>query len=350
MHSATHTHDVDGNSQAAVDEEDEWLVFCRCEKAKCVYTLLSCLRNVGTNTGRAKESRGLSMTQKSHRESSSCAGRSIQPATVFVYPSSMTFHIIGKSKQIQASVNMQAGLFSQYNILQHPPQGGNQDEKTEAWHSEGEFCVNLTSVLECLGVLGTQSLERMRLTMSYNLTQELFKVELTDDAGVLLTAAISGMEPPEDDVGESLALAMRSSPISARIIIKSDFLREILVELDSVGGANVGTVSLNSKSLDVAVVGDLSECLVSIPCRGDHVVSLDCSSSSSATYNFPLHSLLGSLRGLEIAEETCITINNNGMMAIQHQVVDTATGDGTPSFVDFVSNARAKVCAQSVNN
>lgn len=180
----------------------------------------------------------------------------------------------------------------------------------------------------------------MKLTLSYNLSQEMFKVELTDDAGVLLTAGISGMQPPEDDTGESLALAMRSSPVAARIIIRSDTLREILVEVESVGGAKVGTVSLNSKSLDIAVVGDLSECLVSIPCRGDHVVSLDCPSSSSAEYNFPLHSLLGSLRGLEIAEETCITINKNGMMAIQHQVVDATTGDGAPSFVDFVSEQR----------
>lgn len=180
----------------------------------------------------------------------------------------------------------------------------------------------------------------MKLTLSYNLTQELFTLELTDDAGVLSTANIPGMQPPEDDLfGESLALAMRSSPIAARIIIKSDTLREILIELESVGGAKVGTVSLNARSFDIAVVGDLSECLVSIPCQGDHVVSLECpssSSSSSASYNFPLHSLLGSLRGLEIAEETCITINNNGMMAIQHQVIDPTTGDGTPSFVDFV--------------
>ena len=173
--------------------------------------------------------------------------------------------------------------------------------------------------------------------MSYNLTQELFKLELTDDAGVLSTAAVPGMQPPEDDMGESLALAMRSSPIAARLIIKSETLREILVELESVGGAKVGTVSLNSKSFDIAVVGDFSECLVSIPCRGDHVVSIECPSSLHASHSFPLHSLLGSLRGLEIAEETCITINNNGMMAIQHQVIDTTTGDGAPSFVDFVS-------------
>ena len=133
MH-ATNTND-DGGSQV---EEDEWLVFSRCEKAKSVYTLLSCLRNVGSNKGHVYESRDLSMTQKSRRgASSSSASRSIQPVTVFCYPNSMTFHVIGKSKQIQASVNMQAGLFSQYNIMQHPPQG-EEDEKNGDWHSEGE--------------------------------------------------------------------------------------------------------------------------------------------------------------------------------------------------------------------
>lgn len=201
-----------------------------------------------------------------------------------------------------------------------------------------QFCVNLTTVLQCLNLLGMQSLERMKLSISYNLSQELFKMELTDDAGVLSTAAIPGMQPPEDDMGESLALVMRSSPIQARLMIKSDALREIIVELESVVGAKAGTVSLDSKALELAVVGDFSECLVSIPCRGDHVISVECSSSSANhAYSFPLHSLLGSLRGLEIAEETCITINNNGMMAIQHQIIDPNTGDGSPSFVDFVS-------------
>jgi len=144
----TNDHDDDGNGSngqgsghVEEEEEDEWLVFSRCEKAKCVYTLLSCLRNVGSNRGRiGNDSRSLSMTQKSHREASSGAGRSIQPVTVFVYPSSMTFHVLGKSKQIQASVNMQAGLFSQYNIIHRSSARGgiSEDAKMEEWHSEGE--------------------------------------------------------------------------------------------------------------------------------------------------------------------------------------------------------------------
>jgi hypothetical protein len=204
-------------------------------------------------------------------------------------------------------------------------------------HVVSQFCVNLATVLQCLSLLGTPSLERMKLSLSYNLTQEILQMELTDNAGVLTTAAIPGMAPPEDDMGQSLALAMRSSPVAARIILKSATLREILVELESVGGAKVATLSLDAqRGLEMAVVGDLSECLVSIPSRGSHVVSLECPSSGGQAYSFPLHSLLGSLRGLEIAEETCITINSNGMVAIQHQVLDKTTGDGSPNFVDFI--------------
>lgn len=76
------------------------------------------------------------MTQSRRRSLASSAAL-IQPVTVFCYPNSMSFHVIGKSKQTQASINMQAGLFSQYRLLLNEGQAG-EDGKTEDWHSEGE--------------------------------------------------------------------------------------------------------------------------------------------------------------------------------------------------------------------
>lgn len=38
--------------------------------------------------------------------------------------------------------------------------------------------------------------------------------------------------------------------------------------------------------------------------------------------SYPINSLLQGMRGLDIANETCISINENGMVAIQHQVLD----------------------------
>tara|TARA_B110000971_G_scaffold213744_1_gene244923 strand:- start:173 stop:319 length:147 start_codon:yes stop_codon:yes gene_type:complete len=40
------------------------------------------------------------------------------------------------------------------------------------------------------------------------------------------------------------------------------------------------------------------------------------------------------MKGLEIANETCITINDGGILAIQHQCVEP--GGGEPNYIDFV--------------
>ena len=39
------------------------------------------------------------------------------------------------------------------------------------------------------------------------------------------------------------------------------------------------------------------------------------------------------MRGCEVASETCVQINKEGVLAIQHQVVDE---NSRPSFIDFI--------------
>jgi hypothetical protein len=284
----------------------------------------------------------MSNHQGGRRRSTAASASAIQPVTVFCSPTNLTFHVYGKSKQTQASVDMQSGLFSEFRIIAHqsPEEGQDQDQNQnqEEWQAGGEFCVNLTTVLDCLHILGTQGLEKTTLCFTYNLTKEIFKIELLEESGVLSTAAIPGMLPPEDDLGNSLALAFRSSPIAARIIFKAETLRELIPELELVTGATFGTVVLGPNGLEIAAVGHLGECLISVPSKGSHVVSIEIPvrSQVAAPRTYPLHSLLGSMKGLDIAEETCITMNANGMMAIQHQVLDQHAGNGNPNFVDFI--------------
>jgi hypothetical protein len=119
--------------------------------------------------------------------------------------------MLWKIKQTQASVSNRDCFQFESHSLQ---EGQDQEE----WQAGGEFCVNLTTVLDCLHILGTQGLDKTTLCFTYNLTKEIFKIELLEESGVLSTAAIPGMLPPEDDLGNSLALAFRSSPIAARIL------------------------------------------------------------------------------------------------------------------------------------
>jgi hypothetical protein len=314
-------------------EADEWLVSCRCESAKAVTTLLSCLRHVATGATTGESTKATDLTQTRRKSSSSSSA--IQPVTVFCSPTSLTFHVHGKGKQTQASVDMQASLFSQYHVAQ-PEETG--EETPQDWQAGGEFCVNLSTVLECLHVLGAQSLERTKLCFSYNITKDIFKIELLEESGILSTAAIPGMIPPEDDIGNSLALAFRSSPITARIIIKSETLKEVVQELELVSGATTGTVFLGSGGLEMAAVGHLGECL-GVDSGQRLARSFFGSRSDESTECVRAHlsttHAVGKYAGLDIAQETCITINNNGMMAIQHQVIDAQVSEN-PSFVDFI--------------
>ena len=312
---------------AAPTEEDEWLFSCRCESAKVISTLLSCLKLItaaaATTTTTATHREEL--TSRTRRKSAL-----IHPVTVFCSPSSITFQVYGTARQSQASVEINSTLFSDYRLLSKPPPS-NGDGQDDDWQAGGEFCVNLTTVLECLHVLGLQNLERTKLCLSYNLTEEIFKMELLEE-GILSTAAIPGMMPPDDN-GNSLALAFRSTPTVARIILKSEYLREAMQELDLVHGATCCTVSLGPRGLQLAAVGHVGECLISMPSGGTSIIQLDCADNEARTY--PLHSLQSGMQGLEIAEETCITINEAGMVAIQHQVLDTVTQKAT-NFVDFI--------------
>ena len=279
-------------------QDEEYLFSCRCDSAKAVASLLSCL----------------TISEKKN---------SLQPVTVFCTPTALTFHVFGTTaKQSQASVDMSKSLFCDYQV------------------QEGEFCVNLTSVLECLSILA-HHLERTKLCWAYCPSSQTFDMELLEEGGVLSTAAIPGLLPPTAP-SKSLALAFSQSPIVSRILLKSEWLKQAWTELEHVPGATTCTVAVSNKALQLATVGHAGECVVSLPAtpanQGTTLLSLECSSTNTTTTtprSYPWSSFRLGMRGLDIAEETCLTINEAGMMAIQHQVIDNVN-DGEANFVDFL--------------
>ena len=371
---------VDGISP---DEEEAILFSCRCESARSVATLLSCLRSVSSTNYSASFGGSLSsgadaLSQRRGRsdlnlsavvDTSSGGGASrrgggvrSQHATVFASPTALTFHVHGLARQSQASVEMQAGLFSDYYVSEQtvPIFDENEDRTPTSQESRsgsktviqgGEFSINLTTVLECLHCLGTASLDRTKLCMSYDRQDAIFKIELLEDStgganpqlggGILSTCAIPGLAVSDDEGEEggvsSLAEAFRSNSIVARAILKSDYLRDAIIEIADVPGATSVTVAASPDGLAFAALGDSSECNVSLPHAGnsDVFVSLECNPREPHARNYPLHSVLSAMRGLEIGCETCISINARGMIAIQHQVLDMV-GNGQPNFVDFI--------------
>ena len=243
------------------------------------------------------------------------------------------------------------------------------------------------------------SLDRVPLCMSYDRGTATFHLEFLDggghgaggpsggggggpppSGGCLVTCEVPGVavaddvDGPDDDDGagpedgsSGLAAAFRSSPLSARAILHSDALAAAVSELYDVPGASVVQVKLEKDGLEMGTVGPRSEAWVTVPYgrgqgglyvglevygdgRGasrDGVVSLGLTHTQGGdgVRKYPLGAFLSGMRGLDIGVETCVSLNAEGMMAIQHQVSKEGyhdlegSGGGSsanPSFVDFI--------------
>jgi hypothetical protein len=329
--------------------EDHFLVSCRCESAKLLSTLLSCLDNISGSSSSV-----LHETKQSQRRKA--LSSILQPVTVYVTAKSLSFHVYGKAQQIQSSVDMPASMFMEYHVDSTTKRDNKGDEEDqgavmtpEDWQAGGEFCVNLSTVLDCLHMLGTRHMERTKVAFSYNTTTALFKLEMIDEFSTFSIAAVPGMISPDaghddddNDGGNALPLAFRSSPITARIILKSYTLSVVMSELDYVAGATRATVSVaRSTGLRISTVGHAtgSKCTIVVPVVGRHVVSAELPSSRDTltvtTNDYPLQVLKDAMRGLDIADETCITMNKAGMVAIQHVVYDKTISEDA-CYVDCI--------------
>jgi len=288
----------------------------------------------------------------------------MQYASVFVSEKGLTFQVHGVGRNSRATVDLSAGLFSEFYVAEQTVVvEDNEDERTPSATGEdqerfevvkgGEFGINLTTVLGCLLVLGPASLDRTTLCLSYDTAAAIFKIELLEEAGfvsgggvIISNCAIPGMSVEDDfddeELGQESGLdyAFRSEPIVARARIQSEFLKAAIAELTDVAGAVSVTVGISKVGLELATFGHSTECHVVVPYLGNHpevFISLEGVGNDDIIHarSYPMPSVLSGMRGLEIANETCISVNANGMIAIQHQVLDKV-GNGDPNYVDFI--------------
>jgi hypothetical protein len=326
--------------------EKDYIVSCRCESARSIVTLLECLRDVtfGSGSGSASERIIHSSTQTTAGASQSFGAtthkrrraKTLQPVTVFCSPQQgLTFQVFGSSKQSQASLDMPVTLFSSFDCPE-----------------EAEFCVNLSTLLECLKLVDVHPKSQFSLTFTYHLSTEVLRLEL-DDAGFLCTAAVPGMMPPDDE-GDAMGMAATfgTSTIVARMLLDSALLKDhILPELEWVPGATAVTISMSEGCLELATIGHSSQCSTRIESANHSFRGgggggiggiLQCQCPTRVQHTFPLPSLLQAFKGLELAQETCLSVNEQGILAIQHQVLpseDTTTNinaESAPTFLDFI--------------
>ena len=315
-------------------------------------------------------------TQASQRlVDGSSSTNKLHPMTVFCTRNGLTIHSQSSNKQFQASMELPATLFSYFRLMS-PPDSNNRKNKKDANNKDTgngnnddddddddishDFTIHWQTFMQCLNVLmiGTggdkihaSSYNSSSLTMSYHTSTEVLRLEWEGghrmsggSSTVVATAAVPGLNPPPAEEAAELSLAFGQSPIRARWLCPS--ARHELSdakELDYVPGAttvlvrflrrgegtdeNENNCTINGPTLRLSTRGHSGRVKIDIPASiefsidSNHVQGEGDNNANKIAYTYSLAGWRQALQPLELARETCLSVNNAGILAIQHQLL-----------------------------
>ncbi|VEU40467.1 unnamed protein product [Pseudo-nitzschia multistriata] len=308
----------------------------------------------------------------------------LHPATVFCTSAGLTIHSQSSNKQFQASMELPSALFVDYRLMgRGGGRNGNGNGKDRKDHDDDDddevsydFTIHWQTLVQCLNVLtiGTgghrappgpssffsghalshssphsHSRSHLRspshspssLTLSYHSSTEVLRLEWEAAKSApggrppfVATAAVPGLHPPPADEAAELSEAFGRSPIRARWLCPSagHELADAR-ELESLQGATSVSIRFLGGSGDrgprlcLSARGHSGLVDVEIPApiefsegsgggegRGHRL-------RASVVHTYSLAGWIQALQPLDMARETCLSVNEQGILAVQHQVV-----------------------------
>ena len=155
-----------------------------------------------------------------------------------------------------------------------------------------------------------------------------------EEGGVLTSCDIPLLFIEQDALRNGIAFNFKTTREVCNVIFRSEVLREELVEITDVLGASTVQVTLSRERqlCSFTSQGIHGSCTVEIPKSSSALISFECSASLS--WRFAMSPITLSLRPLSIASESCLRLNAQGVLCLQHQV-SLAEG-GRSSYIDFL--------------
>ena len=135
-------------------------------------------------------------------------GKKDQHVHVEVNEDALTFIVAGRSKFTQAQTNLKRSLFQKYEVAQGSGRGGE-------WKGcENKFSINLSTLLDCLQILGPATLAHTSVSLSYRPQEAVFRVTLEEN-GVFTSCEIRALVETEadDDAGGGVSHARVPLPL-----------------------------------------------------------------------------------------------------------------------------------------
>ena len=244
-------------------------------------------------------------------------GRRDQHALVAINLNSMSFTAMDNSKSCQGTATLHERLFDEWEMA--------DDVDRVA------FRINLAVLLDCLGCLGMQNLAHTLLRLEYD--EDTFKLVLMEGTVVNECKIRTIVEEDEDGGLLDFAGAFRAVGVKNRAILPSEHLRDAFSELSELPGATTVSVLMSPQRpfFRLSAQGQNGSCEIEFPHGHESFTQLMCEVPLEFEYRLSLLQHAG--RALATADKTFLRMNQDGMLSIQHMMVQSAEGGKT--YVDF---------------
>ena len=225
------------------------------------------------------------------------------------------------AKCVQSNAFIKSEIFTEYHLK--PGRGD------EAGSDDLSFSINLNVVLECLNMFGgVGSGESLGASPSLKICYGGYGhpfVLLLEEHGVINDSQIRTKEAEE-----CLDFNFANAAIVSKIIMNSDYFKEVFSELDTTSEHIEFIISPESPdNLQIRTSGPAGECCVSVPSSSDMMEHFQCDRVSRAKYKLSL--LRHGIKPLALSEKVSIRMDDRDFLCFQY-LVRTEAGQ---SFLDF---------------
>eukprot|EP00802_Teleaulax_amphioxeia_P019732 Tamp_19977.p1 GENE.Tamp_19977~~Tamp_19977.p1 ORF type:complete len:302 (-),score=72.85 Tamp_19977:322-1197(-) len=224
---------------------------------------------------------------------------------------------VQKSNCLQANVYLKKDLFTRFEC-----EGNHQ------------FGINLSLLIDCLSMLGTNSGNQIALQISYAGEGHPILLQMVD--GDVICSG--GIHPLEKE--EPVDFCWDDGKAINRVIIKSGPIKDALQELDWWGNklhlSMTPSRPRGQPLMRLNTKGTYGACEVEFTSSCDSISEFDCSEETTQEYRLTLLQPL--MKALVLAEKVCLRLGQSGMLQTQLMIKDESR---ITTFVEFLICADA---------
>ena len=224
------------------------------------------------------------------------------------------------AKCVQSNAFIKSDIFTEFDLK--PGRGDEEDS------DDLSFSINLNVVIECLNMFGgVGSGENLGaspyLKMCYGGYGHPF-ILLLEEQGVINDSQIRTREAEE-----CLDFNFANASIASKIILNSDYFKEVFSELDTSSEYIEFIVSPTDQYYQIKTSGPAGDCSVSVPSSSDMVELFNSSTLTRAKYKLAL--LKHGIKPLSLSEKVSIRMDDRDFLCLQYMV----RTDKGPAFLEF---------------